>query len=221
MTYLYGATLQGTSKYIRSEVQAEHSETVWPDKMLSFKFCQYAATKLFQGIAATVPASAHCMQWLKDVAKQQPKGKRMQWKAPTGFLVQHDYLGYREVRVRVHSCGLSLVLLREVTDDTCPVQMQNAIAPNFVHALDASHLTFTANAMAEAGLSMVAIHDSFGTHPCDVAAMHRIIREQFVRLYAHRNILGEFLWDVQAVGEPPNRGNLDILQVLDSEFFFS
>jgi DNA-directed RNA polymerase len=50
--------------------------------------------------------------------------------------------------------------------------------------------------------------------------MHRHIREAFVELYANRNILGEFLWDVHGIGEPPMRGTLDIHSVIDSEFFF-
>lgn len=98
--------------------------------------------------------------------------------------------------------------------------MQNAISPNFVHALDASHLTLTAQKMRSANLCMVGIHDSFGTHPSDVGKMHSIIRESFVELYENRNILGEFLWDVGGIGEPPRRGDFDIRSVLDSEFFF-
>ena len=99
--------------------------------------------------------------------------------------------------------------------------MANAISPNFVHALDSSHLTMVANTMQRDGLTMVAIHDSFGTHPCDVDRMHVYIRQEFVNLYARPNLLTLFMWDVEAVGEPPTRGTLDLSEVLDSEFFFS
>lgn len=222
MTYVYGATLKGTAEHIEEVLESEilkEKGLPWPEEK-HFKYCMYAARKLFQGIAATVPAAAAAMQWLKDIAGQQPNGKRMTWKTPTGFLVQHDYRSYTDVYVRVKSCGVVMMTVREYDDGTQPHAMRNAIAPNFVHALDASHLTLTALRMREQGLALVAIHDSFGTHPSDVRAMHANIREAFVELYHNRNLLGEFLWDVGVVGETPLRGTLNILEVLDSEFFF-
>ncbi len=219
MTYVYGATLLGTSSFIREYIENETDEE-WPDPTQSYLYAQYAAQKLFQGIAATVPSAEYAMRWLRDVAKEQPSGRRMEWRAPTGFLVQHDYRKSNDKKVFIRSCGLQAVLVRELTDDTAPLQMQNAVAPNFVHALDASHLTLTALKMRDAGLSMVGIHDSFGTHACDVPALHRCTREAFRDIYQNKNILGEFLWDVQSVRDVPMRGTLDISQVLESEFFF-
>lgn len=218
MTYVYGATLRGTTEFVQAHLEYE-MKVEWPDKLQSYAYSQYAARKLFQGIKATVPAAAEAMRWLREIAQQQPNGQRMEWKTPTGFLVQHDYIGYDEVRIKIRSCGLVDTIVRNDNDDTNLNRMQNAIAPNFVHALDASHLTLVANSMKREGLQIVGIHDSFGTHMCDVPVMHRIIREEFVKLYSG-NILGEFLWDVKAVGETPARGNLDLSQVLDSEFFF-
>lgn len=220
MTYVYGATLRGTARHIEQYVADEMPGAEWPDPQQSFLYAQYAARKLFQGIAATVPAADNAMRWLREVAKQQPRGTRMEWRTPTGFLVQHDYQSYEETLVWLRSCGMTQTMVRNYTDGTNPLQMQNAISPNFVHALDGSHLTMTALRMKAGGLSMVGIHDSFGTHACDVAMMHRHIREAFVELYANRNILGEFLWDVHGIGEPPMRGTLDIHSVIDSEFFF-
>lgn len=218
MTYVYGATLRGVSEFVQAYIDFEVKKE-WPDKNQSYAYSQYCARKLFQGIEAAVPKSAEAMRWLRGIAQQQPNGRRMEWKTPTGFMVQHDYLGYDEVRIKLRSCGLVDTIVRNDNDDTNPGRMQNAIAPNFVHALDASHLTLVANRMKREGLEIVGIHDSFGTHMCDVPKMHISIREEFVHLY-QGNILGEFLWDVRAVGETPERGNLDLKQVLDSEFFF-
>lgn len=220
MTYVYGATLRGTVGHIRDYVHTE-LKVKWPEDTKSYKYSQYCAKKLFEGIAMTVPSAEYAMNWLRSVAKSQPKGKRMEWKTPTGFLVQHDYQEYFEKAVKIRSCGLQCIMVRMVADSTKPIQMQNAIAPNFVHALDASHLTLTALRMKEQALCMVAIHDSFGTHAGDVDCMHSQIREAFIDLYKERNILGEFLWDVQGVGEAPMRGTLDVECVRDSEFFFS
>lgn len=220
MTYLYGATLLGTIHYVRDYLEKEMPEIAVPDEH-SFEYYQYLAKKLFAGIASAVPASAQAMQWLRSVAKDQARGKRMEWRTPSGFPVQHDYQDFEEVRIGIMSCGLSSVMVREYTNGTRPHAMQNAISPNFVHALDATHLTFVADSMREHGYAFVGIHDSFGTHPSDVDAMQRIIREQFVRLYENPNILNDFVTDVGSDKEPPAQGSFDVSQVLDSEYFFS
>lgn len=218
MTYVYGATLRGTTEFIQAYIEYD-MKLQWPVEKQSYAYSQYCARKLFQGIAATVPAAEAAMKWLRGVAQQQPNGKRMEWYTPTGFLVQHDYPGHEEVRVKLRSCGIVDTIVRNDTEDTNPSKMQNAVAPNFVHAMDASHLTLVALQMQASAKDLVGIHDSFGTHPCDVPAMHEAIREQFVRMYSG-NTLAEFLWDVGALGETPTRGGLDLAQVLDSEFFF-
>lgn len=223
MTYVYGATLRGTASFVEytmdKEILPELGKT-WLDPVLSYKHSVYIAKKLFQGVAATVPAADAAMRWLRGVAGQMPSGKRMQWRTPTGFLVQHDYQTFEDTRVRLNSCGVTQILVRDWTDGTDPVQMRNSISPNFVHALDASHLTLVALAMQRQGLDMVGIHDSFGTHACDVDAMQQSIREEFVRMY-DKNLLADFLWEVGGIGEVPSMGKLQLQDVLESEFFFS
>lgn len=224
MTYVYGATLRGVTEHIEQKMLREilpSKGMEFPDMTARYAYCMYLAKKMFASIAAAVPAAAAAMHWLREIARQKPSGERMMWKTPTGFLVQHDYQDYTDVKVRLNSCGVTWAWVRDWNDGTRPLAMQNAISPNFVHALDASHLTMVVNAMKADGLDIVTIHDSFGTHPADVDTMHRHIREQFVALYSRPNLLAEFLWDVGGVGEPPERGSLDLREVLDSEFMFS
>lgn len=223
MTYVYGATLRGTAEHIETvmnrEVLPELGKT-WPNPLRTFEASMYIARKLFAGIAAAVPAAAAAMHWLKGIAREQPEGQRMTWRTPTGFWVQHDYQDFDDTRVKLNSCGVQFTWVREWNDGTRTHSMQNALSPNFVHALDGSHLTMVANAMKGDALSIVAIHDSFGTHPCDVDAMHVHIRQEFVNLYARPNLLAEFLWEVGGIGEPPQRGTLELSEVLESEFMF-
>lgn len=223
MTYVYGATLAGAAQHIEDMFEYEiapEKNLAWPNPLASFDYSMYAAKKLFAGIASTVPAAAAAMQWLKSVAREQPSGKRMQWRTPTGFLVQHDYQDYTEKRIAVQSCGVSIITVRDWGEGTQPHAMVNAISPNFVHALDASHLTMVANRMHDAGMQLVAVHDSFGTHPCDVEGMHKIIREELVNLYKRPNLMAEFLWEVGGAGETPIRGTLNLDDILSSEFVF-
>jgi DNA-directed RNA polymerase len=187
----------------------------------AIKGTMVSAKALFSGVETTVPAAAEAMRWLKGVARQMENGERMEWRAPSGFLVQHDYLEYDIKRVDIKSCGQHKIMVREATERTRIRAMQNAIAPNLVHSLDATHLVFTALRMEAAGLDMVAIHDSFGTHPCDVPKLAVAVREAFVELYDGTNVLADFIWQTSASGAVPKQGTLDVRGVLSSEFFFS
>lgn len=218
MTYVYGATLRGTVDHIDMVMTKRGISFPSDEVARPFDYQLYAAKKLFSGISKTVPAAEAAMVWLKSVSRMV--GVRMEWRAPTGFLVQHDYQDYDEVRIKLRSCGVTDIMVREANSGIQAVKMQNAIAPNFVHALDASHLTFTALEMQRQGLHMVGIHDSFGTHACDVDAMQTATRSEFVKMYQSVDVLGEFLWEVGGVGDKPQRGSLDLKLVNQSEYFF-
>ncbi|CAI3971398.1 RNA polymerase [Variovorax phage VAC_51] len=220
MTYVYGATLRGTAEFLEAEALAGREDSKERGER-NVDIANVGAKALFAGIEATVPAAAEAMRWLKEVCRTVPKNTRMEWTTPTGFRVQHDYQKVEEVRVRINSCGVNRIMFHEKLDECNPSQMQNAIAPNFIHGMDAAHATLTALMMKHKGYAFVSIHDSFGTHPCHVDDMHIIIREEFVDMYEKRDVLLDFLWEVGGTGEVPKRGNLDLSKIKRSEFFFS
>ena len=65
------------------------------------------------------------------------------------------------------------------------------------------------------------VHDSFGTHACDIEQLGAVIRETYVSLY-NQDILLNFKQEQSGIELPtiPQYGTLDIREVLDSEFFF-
>src|SRR6266849_5841997 len=62
------------------------------------------------------------------------------------------------------------------------------------------------------------VHDSYGVHACDVDLLHRVLREEFVRIYCEP-VLQNFLNEQRAaypfieLPDLPQTGNLDIRQV--------
>lgn len=220
MTYVYGATVAGTVDWLYLHMVMTKEECEAAGAELN-KTLAYGAKKLFSGIAQTVPAAADAMRWLQTLVGNAPDNKRLEWTVPTGFRVVHDYQDAMDKRIDVKSSCVKQLTIRSFGEGTDKHRMKNAISPNFVHAMDAAHLQLTAVAMQNAGLQMVGIHDSFGTHPCDVDSMHSLIRESFVKLYQNEEFLSDFLWEVGLVGETPRLGKLDLASVLDSEFFFS
>lgn len=217
MTYPYGATVRGVADHVAEYL---HSIGWHVDGVSHGAMGMYMGRVLFSSVEDTVPAAAACMRWLRERVGDAPRDQPMAWHTPALMRVVQDYQEVSEHRVDIRSCGLSKIVVQEYLPTTKLTSMKNGVSPNFVHGLDAAHLTYVALGMQRAGLCMVGIHDSYGTHPGDVDAMHTIIREEFVRMY-DSDILGSFLHDVgQEAVSPPPVGNLDLQQVLSSEFFF-
>lgn len=103
----------------------------------------------------------------------------------------------------------------------------NAIAPNFVHSLDAAHMMLTINRLHDAELRHFSmVHDSYGIHACDVDMLNKVLREEFVSIY-REPVMTRFLAEQRSANpgiqlpEPPPLGDLDIGVVLHSDYFFA
>ena len=67
---------------------------------------------------------------------------------------------------------------------------------------------------------ILPIHDSFGTHPCDVPELHRILRETFIQMYSKDVFKELFEYNGLPTDNLPQYGKLDLNVVLESEFMF-
>ena len=107
----------------------------------------------------------------------------------------------------------------------------SAMAPNFIHSMDATALRMTLNACTEVGITdFAAVHDSYGTHVENYSEMNRILREQFVKMYTETDPLADLLAmakhslspeEAAKLPDLPKRGTLDLELVKDAEFFFA
>jgi DNA-directed RNA polymerase len=68
------------------------------------------------------------------------------------------------------------------------------------------------------------IHDSYGTHVQNTPKLAKLLREAFVDIYSKNDVLKDFykaaLEVLDDVPEPPKQGNLNIYEVLNSQYFF-
>jgi DNA-directed RNA polymerase len=103
----------------------------------------------------------------------------------------------------------------------------DGIVAHFVHSMDAAHMMLTINRLYAEGIRHFAmVHDSFGVHACDIDLLHRVLREEFVRIYSEP-VLQKFLEEQRQahpdldLPEPPQAGDLDIRQVIESPYFFA
>ena len=70
------------------------------------------------------------------------------------------------------------------------------------------------------------IHDSFGCHAADVPMLNACIRQAFVNLYVDYDPLADFKSQTEQAANInlpplPDKGDLDVTVVTDSEFFFA
>ena len=107
-------------------------------------------------------------------------------------------------------------------EDTKLKSPESGITANFVHSLDAAHMRYVINSMADNGIKdFWAVHDDFGTHAADIETMLRIIKEEFVELHKDRNID----WWISQMHEDCEHadgngiGDFDLDLVLESEYF--
>lgn len=223
MTLPYGSRQSSWAEFIVSDYLKEGK---FPelDKRQYDKAARYLAKLLAPAIADVVVAATTAMDWLqKSSSLILSQGyDRIQWITPSGFPVTQVYWETDEHRINTKLCGNAKLSIRRDTDDPKKSRHRNGIAPNFVHSLDASHLALVVNRAKAEGIDAFAmIHDDYGTHAADTAALYRIIREVFVEMYERHDVLEEFRAAYGFLTEPPPMGSLDLRQVLDSPYFFS
>jgi DNA-directed RNA polymerase len=189
--------------------------------------CRYLAKVLVETIPQVAVQAATIMNWFRDLTLAIAKENRpLSWTGPTGFVVVLERRKPREVRITTKR--RTFVVHRYDAKRKIDARKQaDGIVAHFVHSMDAAHMMRTINRLVAEGIIHFAmIHDSYGVHACDVDLLNRILREEFVRIYSEP-VLQNFL-DEQRKAHPnidlpdvPPLGDLDIRQVLLSQYFFS
>ncbi len=162
----------------------------------------------------------------------------LSWVSPTGLSV-HQYYAKPDVsnRITLEYSGMKIYLQKLCRGKTALLHKhKQGISPNFVHSCDAAHMMKTVNAAKTAGIdSFLMIHDSYATHAADVEKLSRILREEFVKMYAKDNPEHplEKLRQAFSSADESKRGkrskkkqtltmgDFDINEVLQSDYFFS
>jgi len=194
---------------------------------------RYLAQAIMDGVSTVVSSAVIGMDWLKKVDKAITKVTDTQeprYVTALGFPFYQQY--YKSERKRIKAF-FGDVLMRLTAHKTIPRldkrKSNSAIAPNFIHAQDATHLALTALTARRAGIkSFSFIHDSFGVLPSRTEAFRDIIREQFVALYSGDTLKGlidqlKVQYPTADLPAPPyeSYGVLDINDCKKSSYMFN
>lgn len=218
MTLVYGTTFRGIVDHCLDWM--EDNGHAAPLGVPASRLAAHMTRTLLDAIRLTVPAAVAAMEWLQSLVRKVDKDGTIYWETPLGMRVFQQYPVMNDTRVRLRSLATEYCIVKEATDVLDIRKSANGISPNFVHGLDSGHLGGTGLRMQAEDCDMAGIHDSTGTHPCDVDFMQYSLREEFVEMYERADWLQE-LRDHLGLDVPLlPRGDFDLSEVRKSWAFF-
>ena len=244
MTVPYNAKMTSCLTYTREWLKdkGEEKPFPWTSEEHSDRVVLLGRA-IWEAIGETVTDAKATMSWISSLAGAYGKEanarvdlvdreKSMCWTTPDGFPVEHFVEKEREVIIDLLISGERMQARIHQGQHKVDVSGSSlAVAPNFVHSLDACHCRMAALALRDmypTSHAIAVIHDSFGTHASRTRAfVEQCIRPTFVQMYEEHDVLAELATSVSPLVAdkdllvPPAKGTLDLRGVLESEFFFS
>lgn len=230
MTTPYGVTLLSATDYVLSDYLEDH-DVVHPfgtDKKTMKLAARVLMKAVWPAIGDVVVKGKLAMDWLKKGARVIVKNFNpemeplIRWDTPSGFPASQAYFEQKEHRINTRLHGPVKIKVLSETDEPDAASHASGLAPNFVHSMDAAHLHLTTAAAADGGITALAmIHDDYGTHAADSEALFNAIRRQFVAMYDMHDPIADLCDRYKCLPPPPEKGSLNIHEVLKSDFFFS
>ncbi|MEJ1593522.1 DNA-directed RNA polymerase [Escherichia coli] len=224
MTLPYGSTRFSSGDYIAKDY-LQHGKAVEFTKAEYQQAANFLSFHVWDSIGEVVIAARSAMDWLQRSAVSILRGKydgeplqQITWDTPSGFRVFQVYDENDVVVINSKLMGGCRIKVGTWTDQPAVNHHKNGLSPNFVHSMDASHLTICTLACPEIDLAM--IHDDYGTHARHAQTLFTRIRETFVRMYEENDPLAQFADSYPGLAAVPPRGTLDIREVLRSPYFF-
>ena len=233
MTLAYGSRKYGFSENLKSDIIKpwidEHKDN--PIFLSRSQAANYMAGLIWDAVTTTVVKAVEGMEWLKKIAGMIGKnGEAVAWTSPNGLPIQQNKFipNIETCRMRFNGGFVRIYIPKENTDIDTRGQSQ-AIAPNFIHSMDACHMQRVVMNQAEKGnKNFFMIHDSFGTDIEHAEDLFKAIRTELVNMYKGHNYLEEWLSDVEyllpeekEIPQMPTKGNLNLDDVVNSKYCFA
>ncbi|HGL4259660.1 DNA-directed RNA polymerase [Burkholderia multivorans] len=224
MTLPYGSTRFSCAEFIVDDYLSRGEATEFETSEYRGA-AEFLSHLVWEAIGEVVIAAAQAMTWLQRAAGLLIKRgwQQIGWTTPSGFIVEQAYNEIDIVRVNTRLLGHTLIKVFGGMSDTPSIRKhKNGIAPNFVHSMDAAHLTLTIKECKRLGINSLAmIHDDYGTHAADTQQLYEAIRRTFVRMYEDHDPLASFRDQFENLPALPSRGDLNLADVQKSAFFFA
>lgn len=217
MTYAYGAKVYGYEQMILSDI-VEAGQFRGDEE----KAARYLA-KMIAKIMRTSPLfseAGHLRRYITDIAVAHNRKMKdttpITWITPLGLPVMSVYVQeiYDYISLRLLGKKIRLPRLDKVADALADKRAQSqALVPNFIHSLDATHLMLTVLSLDNP--YWLSVHDCIGVPAPIAGKMLDAARSSFKRLYTECDPLA-------ALGstEKLELGDYDPAEVTDALYCF-
>jgi DNA-directed RNA polymerase len=172
------------------------------------------------------------MDWFQEIADICIKNKvSPKWWTPQGFLVDMQYEQSTSVPIKT-AIGRTIRqhVVRIGNGKMDGRKTHNGIAANVIHSFDGigGLLGLTINSGKNFGIkNWMTVHDSYGTTAGESQALYDCLRQATVAMFSE-NLLEIFRSQIQSMlpstsslPEVPPLGDMDITEVLKSNYYFS
>lgn len=244
MTFSYSSKAFGMSEQHMEDTMVPLKYEVFSGKRKVHPFgndgglaaSRFLAKHTYDAIKETVRRPAIAMTFLQDIARAlSHEGLCTMWHTPLGFPVVMRYPNKTTTQINLflHDKGVQIRVQPALSVEVPGIDKRratSAIAPSFVHSLDACHLMMTALAAKDEGItSMAFVHDSFGCLPNDADKFRPLIRETFRDLYEHNDVLFDILREAAGhldtnwyrLPDMPDKGTYAMSEILEAEYGFA
>ena len=202
------------------------------------QYARFLAKFNYQAVQKVISSVAKGMAFLQSYADALAReGRSVRWTTPSGFPAVQRYTKPDVKRVRIFLYDREAKMpknTRMTLNGTGPLydtrKARAGVAPNFVHSLDAAHMHLTICHALDHGIQdFFMIHDSFGTNAADTWTFYQNIRNAIVDMYEDNCVFENFEIECRhRLSNPdmdlasiPQKGDLDVTSVLESEYCFS
>jgi DNA-directed RNA polymerase len=208
MVTSYGATPRTIKSNIMSYL-SENKESIKEGNVIGDAY--------LSAIGAKAGAVTQLTESLKicvtDALHEQPNKSKFYWETADGFKVCTEYRQEENKRIRAGLLAAKMVGVKAPLD---VIKTAGAMAPNFIHSIDATHLRMVVNGCNH---DLVTVHDSIGSHACDFKETSKVIREKFVLVHCYKAL--ENLCESMNQTAPEFDGDYRSTEAIQSAYIFS
>jgi DNA-directed RNA polymerase len=229
MTFNYGVTKLRMVLQVVEQIE-ERGSGAFTD-ITSDEAAWFLMEIIWSALEKTVTSATSMRDWLTRMARLVGRTRPITWTARTGFPVMQEYYRQETKPIDTSFGGVRYQPKLEVPTEQINSRKQaTSIAANFVHSLDAAALveTVATASVSRRVTAFTMIHDSYGTVPGDMEHLWISLRIAFKELYVeddpvdsmHAELRAQYDGDTN-LPPPPEKGPLNLDEVLDSVHFFA
>jgi len=219
----YGLTFYGIQRYLKTEGHLD-----WMPKDSQNAAITELARAIKAGLEESLVMPNKGKEYLRKIGEIASNlNEHIVYTTPSGFRVVHAYFKPTKRRSFAELFNKKeLIFATHSQTDVDRKAVMQAISPNWIHSLDASHLFCTVYRAIMNGMYQFSmVHDSYGCPAPDMDLLVPFIREEFYEMHKEDQ-LQRLKEDVEeqlglSLPELPERGQFEIERVLRSDYLFA